>query len=77
VPQTTQLPIAEPGVSTSWCTQVTQDPVKMQVKRMEVCYIYAYEDSVMKSIKHLEKQEYNGGGELFPNTLYACLELSQ
>jgi hypothetical protein len=25
----------------------------------------------------LEKQEYNGGGELFPNTLYACLELSQ
>jgi hypothetical protein len=46
---------------------------------MKVCYIYTYEDSVMKPTKYCLKrgrQKYNGGGELVQGTLYECMELS-
>jgi hypothetical protein len=52
---------------------------------MEVHYIYAYEDRIMKSTKHCLKEgkkaegkmDYKGGGELVQGTLYICMELSQ
>jgi hypothetical protein len=50
-----------------------------------VCYIYTYEDSIMKPTKHSLKEgeekegqwEYNGGDELVQGMLYTCMELSQ
>jgi hypothetical protein len=45
---------------------------------IEVCYIYIYEESIMKSTEHClkgwkEKEgelKHNGGGELVQGTLY-------
>jgi hypothetical protein len=53
------------------------------VKRTEVYYIYAYEDSIMKpTILCMKKKgggewEYKGSGELVQGILYACVKLSQ
>jgi hypothetical protein len=51
------------------------------MKRMEVCCIYTYEDSITHQILFERGEEgelaYNGGSELVQGTLYACMELSQ
>jgi hypothetical protein len=51
------------------------------VKRMEVHYIYSYEDSMMKSTKHMWERGMGMGiqwrGELAPGALYACMVLPQ
>jgi hypothetical protein len=53
------------------------------VKRIEVHFIYTYEDSIMKPTKHclekgiMEIYIYSGGGELVQSTLYKCKELSK
>jgi hypothetical protein len=52
---------------------------------MDVSYMCAYEDSIMKSTicclikgeKMEEGWENYGGGELVQEMLYACMELSQ
>jgi hypothetical protein len=50
------------------------------MKRMEVCYTYTYEDSIIKTTKHWKREEdgkgeweCNGGGELSQDTLYTCM----
>jgi hypothetical protein len=55
-----------------------------RMKRMEVHYIYTYEDSIMKPTKHclkrMEKRrekKVNEGGKPVQSTLYTSMELSQ
>jgi hypothetical protein len=52
-------------------------------ERMEVHYMYTYEDSIMKMLfakvgeEKEGERENNGGGELVQGTLYACVESLQ
>jgi hypothetical protein len=50
---------------------------------MEICYIYTYDNSIMKPTKYCLKGEEKGEGELEYNgegelllTLYTCMELA-
>jgi hypothetical protein len=54
------------------------------VKKVAVCSIYTYEDSIMKRTEHCLKEGEEGGGEqeynrseLVQSTLYACVKLPQ
>jgi hypothetical protein len=56
--------------------------VKVGVKRIEVCYIYMFYDTMMKPTEHClgmggRWREHNRGGELVQYTLYASMESSQ
>jgi hypothetical protein len=52
-------------------------------KRMEICYLCVFEESIMKPTKHCKggeeegERENIGGGKVVQRTLYTCMVLSQ